>query len=480
MSHDEKGPEKTGPENNTPLTDDAATRETANSAPDKAAADPAPPVTDASDPTPTPEASTTPEAPATTPAADHTPGLTRGEFGPVRKKVDSAETPQAPAPPEQTAAPEKDAPAGSDPKAPQSGFSPEGVAATFTPPPRPRRILRKICLALLALFILALAAGGYIAFEIHNFLNTTPEAPAKETVEAEVFRGDTFSKVAKRLEAAGVIRNALYFRLYAMWEGRTASIQAGVFEFPTNWTPPEVLHHLVFGQPVLYRLTVPEGLPWWEVAKIVEEGGFATADDFKAVIHDQEFLAKYGIPFSNAEGFLFPDTYFLRKPKVMDKESALGLAGRMVGTFQKKTAELFAGRDMTPEKLKTIIILASMVEKESALEAERPLVAGVYTNRLAQGMLMQCDPTIIYGLGEKFTGNIRRRDLEDDSNPYNTYRHAGLPPGPICSPGLASIAAAVNPAKNDYLYFVATKPGGEHIFSTNLKDHNAAVNKYQR
>ncbi len=461
MNHDEKGSGKAGPEENTALNDNAPK-------PDPAA--------------PALKPETAPAAPQAQPVSETAPasGLARGEFGPVRKKPGVEESPSSQPTPAESAAPKKDAPADATSKAPQSGFSPEGVAATFAPPPPPRRILRKICLALLALFILALAAGGYIAFEVHSFLNTTPEAPAKETVEAEIFRGDTFSKVAKRLEAAGVIRNALYFRLYAMWEGRTASIQAGVFEFSTKWTPPEVLHHLVFGQPVLYRLTVPEGLPWWEVAKLVEEGGFATAEDFKAVIHDPEFLAKYGIPFSNAEGFLFPDTYFLRKPKIMDKESALGLAGRMVGTFQKKTAALFAGEDMTPDKLKTIIILASMVEKESALEAERPLVAGVYTNRLAQGMLMQCDPTIIYGLGEKFSGNIRRRDLEDDSNPYNTYRHAGLPPGPICSPGLASITAAVRPAKNDYLYFVATKPGGEHIFSTNLKDHNAAVNKYQR
>lgn len=416
------------------------------------------------------------------------PSLAQGEFGPRKRPQ-----PMAPAPPasvtspisdekkvESAAGQEKSKELPGNARTQKSGFSPHEVAENFAAPTRPRRIWRKICLALLALFILALAAGGYLAYEVHSFLSSTPVGATQENVEVEIMRGDTFSKAANRLETAGVISNALYFRLYAMWEGRTASVQAGIFEFSTQWTPEKVLQHLVFGQPVLYRLTIPEGLPWWEVAKLVEEGGFATADDFKAVIHDPDFLAKQEIPFDSAEGFLFPDTYFLRKPKVMDKESALGLATRMVSTFQKKTRDLFAGLDMTPDKIKNTIILASMVEKETAIDTERPLVAGVFTNRMALNMLMQCDPTIIYGLGEKFSGNIRRRDLEDDSNLYNTYRHAGLPPGPICSPGLASIAAAVHPAQTDYLYFVATKPGGAHVFNANLKDHNAAVNKYQR
>ena len=364
----------------------------------------------------------------------------------------------------------------------KNGFDPQGVAGNF-PAPAPARsgLRRKLLFAALGLLLFMGAAVGYIAVEANEFLTT----PAKEfdfekTVEVEILRGDTFAKVAGRLEKAGIISNALYFRLYAMCEGRTGSIQAGVFEFSTQWDPREVLRHLVFGRPVLYLLTIREGLPWWEVAKLAEDNGFAKAEDFKEVIHDPEFLTKHNIPFDNAEGFLFPDTYFLRKPKEMDKAAALALAERLVGTFEKKTKALFADQDMDEDKLKQIIILASMVEKETAIPAERTTVAGVFANRIKLGMLMQCDPTIIYGLGENFTGNIRKRDLEDADNLYNTYQHAGLPPGPICSPGYAALEAAVHPAEHEYLYFVATKAGGEHVFNATLKDHINAVNKYQR
>ena len=365
----------------------------------------------------------------------------------------------------------------------KKGFDPQRFAENFSAPEKPRSLRRKLLFAFLGLGLLLLAGAGYAAFEANIFLNTpAQESDLEKTVEVEILRGDTFGKVATRLEKAGIITNALYFRLYAMWEGRTGSIQAGVFEFSTSWDPREVLHHLVFGHPVLYRLTIREGLPWWEVAKLVEENGFATAEDFKEVIHDQEFLVKHNIPFDSAEGFLFPDTYFLRKPKEMNKDAALALADRLVDTFEKKTKDLFAeaGLDKDEAKLKEVITLASMVEKETSIDEERGLVAGVFANRLKLGMLMQCDPTIIYGLGENFNGNIRRRDLEDDKNPYNTYRHPGLPPGPICSPGLAAITAAVHPAEHDYLYFVATEAGGKHIFNSSLSEHNRAVNKYQR
>ena len=364
----------------------------------------------------------------------------------------------------------------------KNGFDPQRVADNFpAPAPAKSGLHRKLLFAALGLLLLMGSAAGYIAFEANVFLNTpAQEFDFEKTVEVEILRGDTFGKVAARLEKAGIITNALYFRAYAMWEGRTGSIQAGVFEFSTQWDPKEVLHHLVFGHPVLYRLTIREGLPWWEVAKLAEENGFAKAEDFKEIIHDPEFLAKHNIPFANAEGFLFPDTYFLRKPKEMDSAAALALAERLVGTFEKKTKDLFADQDMDEDKLKQIIILASMVEKETGIAAERTTVAGVFANRIKLGMLMQCDPTIIYGLGENFTGNIRKRDLEDADNLYNTYQHAGLPPGPICSPGYAAIAAAVHPDEHDYLYFVATKAGGEHIFNATLKDHINAVNKYQR
>ena len=228
-------------------------------------------------------------------------------------------------------------------------------------------------------------------------------------------------------------------------------------------------------------MTVREGLTWWQTADVLEQAGLVRADDFRDVIHDPAFLRHYGIPFESAEGFLMPDTYLLKKPDAPDRAQARAVAGRMVDTFWRKAAPLWPdGGKPGTAALRRWVILASIVERETAVRAERPRVAGVYANRLERGMPLQADPTVIYGLGRYFDGNLRRKHLDDASNTYNTYQRPGLPPGPICSFGMTALAAAMTPERHAFLYFVAKTDGGEHTFSKTLGEHNRAVRQYLR
>ncbi|MDL2271990.1 endolytic transglycosylase MltG [Desulfovibrio sp. OttesenSCG-928-I05] len=405
---------------------------------------------------------------------------------------------------------------------------------------------------LLFLLLALLAGGGYVAWEAMRFLETPAQPDSPQTVRIEIAPGATFDRVAWDLYKAGAVTNVSYFRLLARFQKKLGAIQAGEFEVNTGWTPEQLLTHLTSGRAILYRLSIREGLPWWDVARIVEESGFASAEEFKAVIHDPEFLRRWGIPFANAEGFLFPETYLLRKPKdPASREQAEEIANLLVGSFWKHSwpiwkeyavrageapgaavpIEALTIRDGVPfprkaekpravaasstppaqadaatapsvqaaapggaidtalpppavlplsqETLRRLVILSTLVEKETGVPEERARVSGVYTNRMRIGMLLQCDPTILYGLGESYKGPIRKSHLADAKNRYNTYQHPGLPPGPICSAGLAAIRAAANPEEHKFLYFVANGGDGSHSFSTNIRDHQRAVERYR-
>ena len=489
---------------------------------------------------------------------------------------------------------------------------------------------------LIQLFFLMLFLGcAATAWDAYRFLNTPASEDPKE-VSFTIIPGSTLIRVAWDLKKAGLITDVNRFQLLAYFKDDLGNIQAGEFTLSTGWTPEQVLHQITKGQARLYRLSIREGLTWWETAKAVEEQGFATFDDFKEVIHDPEFLKEHNIPFANAEGFLFPETYLLRKPRQpLDKAQAREVASLMVRMFWKKTAPawnqlplkkgititaadraaspyapardtsqpappagqkngtaspaqgstatvpataaqaatppavnatlpetnkpgaaqatapanatataapppvagpVFAANatvqesptaaatvnattanatsvnaasvnatadadnaplpqkklpawddtgpqrpsDANPAALRRLVILATLVEKETGLPPERFRVAGVYSNRLRLGMLLQCDPTIIYGVGPSFSGSIRRSQLDDEKNLYNTYKHAGLPPGPICSPGMEAVIAAAWPEEHEYLFFVATGLGdGGHIFSKTVGEHNKAVQVYR-
>ena len=389
-------------------------------------------------------------------------------------------------------------------------------------PARKGGFLKKL---LVVVLLVLLGSGGYVAYDAHSFL-TTPASSEPKDITIDILPGATFDRVAWDIYKAGGLRDVFRFRLLAKFQKKLGSIQAGEFTVNTGWTPEQLLTHLTSGRANLYRLALREGLPWWEVARLVEEGGFATSAEFEAVIHDPGFLRQYGIPFANAEGFLYPETYLLRKPKeIGGRAQAETVARILVEMFWKRSWQALSGyaaansgpkgtpvylpgftlqngiplralpqaQPETPaaamppllvpvssENLRYLVILASLVEKETGVAEERGRVAGVYDNRMRIGMLLQCDPTIIYGLGKNQSGPIRKSQLEDEKNPYNTYKHPGLPPGPICSPGAASIQAAAIPESHKYLYFVATgKPDGTHTFSTNLRDHEKAVRVYR-
>ncbi len=336
--------------------------------------------------------------------------------------------------------------------------------------------------ALLRLFYLILIivfmAAGFVFFEAKSFLQTAPQNPGAEIL-FDVAPGASFTKVAEQLKQRGLITDSFKFGLLARYKQMDNKLQAGRFALHSGWTPDKILQYLVLGDPLLFRITIREGLTWWETGKLLEKHGFVKFEDFKAIIMDSEFLRKYGIPFNTAEGFLMPDTYLLRKDDYPNLESARLVASRLVDTFWQKMSKYWPnGQKPSRDDLRRVVILASIVEKETGVAHERARVAGVYANRLRIEMPLQADPTIIYGLGPNFDRNIRRVHLDDPKNLYNTYQHRGLPPGPICSPGVAALRAAITPEKHSFLYFVAITDGGEHAFSKNLREHQNAVRRY--
>ncbi len=328
--------------------------------------------------------------------------------------------------------------------------------------------------------VILLAAGtaGYVAWQSKIFLETAPQSPGKDIV-FDVPAGATFAQVTQSLLAQGLITDDFKFTLLARYKKLDNKLQAGRFTLNTGWLPESLLQHLVVGKPILHRVTLREGLTWWQTGKVLEEHGFVRFEDFRDCIMDDDFLRHYGIPFATAEGFLMPETYLLKKEDVPNKATACAIAGRLVDTFWQKTQKYWPqGKKPNQQTLRHIVILASIVERETGVATERERVAGVYTNRLRIKMPLQADPTTIYGLGPAFDGNLRRIHLNDPNNLYNTYQHGGLPPGPICSPGVAAVRAALNPEKHDFLYFVAITDGGEHAFSKTLTEHNRAVRRY--
>ena len=343
-----------------------------------------------------------------------------------------------------------------------------------------KRAFRRLPAFLSIVLLLVLGTGGFLVHNAHHFLNTPPVLPGR-TVTYTVEPGTSFSRVARDLESLGVITDALRFRILARLQNAEPRLRAGVFQFNTGWGPREVLSTLTTrGDVPVLACTIREGLAWWQIARQLEAEGYVSFEQFRDVIHDPDFLAEHAIPFANAEGFLFPDTYQIARPAgAPTPERTRAVASRLVGTFWLKTAAFWPDGPPSIEELKRAAILASLVEKETGRGDERARVAGVYATRLSKGMLMQADPTIIYGLGPSFRGVLRRSHLNDSANPYNTYKHKGLPPGPICSPGLEAIAAALNPEKTDYLYFVS-RNDGSHQFSRTLNEHINAVNRYQR
>ncbi len=285
-------------------------------------------------------------------------------------------------------------------------------------------------------------------------------------------RGSGLRQTAAILARAGVVDHPALFVLAARLSGRAGCLRAGEYRLSPAMSYHNLLDTLCAGRVILHRLTIPEGFTMGQIVERAASQGLLDRDQALALLHDRQFIQALGIQAPSLEGFLFPTTY--RLPRGMGARAVLTM---MVRRFQSvwKTLEPRARR-LGLSQLQTVT-LASIIEKEAQVERERPLISAVYHNRLKRGMRLQADPTVIYGLNH-FDGNLRKKDLDQDT-PYNTYIHPGLPPGPICSPGLASLQAAVNPAPTKHLYFVA-KGNGEHHFSISYREHQNAVNCYQK
>jgi len=281
--------------------------------------------------------------------------------------------------------------------------------------------------------------------------------------------------VAFDLEQKGVISNALYFRSMARLSGQAAKIQAGEFLIPSQMTPVQLLALFVSGKVTQYSLTLVEGWTFREMMKIVSEHKSLTHT--LSGLSGKEVMQKLGVPDQHPEGRFFPDTYHFPKGT-----TDLAFLTRAYSAMSKHLAREWEKREknLPYKSAYEALIMASIVERESGLAEERPKVAGVFVRRLQKRMRLQTDPTVIYGMGERFDGNIRRRDLKE-ATPYNTYVIKGLPPTPISMPSAESIDAALHPAKGDALYFVATgNVDGSSKFSVTLEQHNRAVRDYLR
>ncbi|MEX1127707.1 MAG: endolytic transglycosylase MltG [Vicinamibacterales bacterium] len=331
---------------------------------------------------------------------------------------------------------------------------------------------RLIGWGLLLIVVVALVGGGWLYMNL--------ERPYKGYEAAEQFveipPGTGSASMGRRLAEAGVVRSGDVFRIAVWLRGSGRRLQAGEYRFDRPMTAAEVVDKIARGDVYVRTITFREGLTVREMAALFESAGFGPAAEFMAASRNAALIRGLDPEARDLEGYLFPDTYTLPR-----KTTAAQLVERMVARFQKAmTPELQAQAAARDLSVRELVTLASLVEKETGKPEERTIVAGVYTNRLRIGMGLQCDPTVIYALmlAGRYDGNIRKGDLQIDS-PYNTYRYAGLPPGPIAAPGEASLQAAANPADVPYLYFVS-RNDGSHVFATTLDEHNRNVNEFQR
>lgn len=326
-----------------------------------------------------------------------------------------------------------------------------------------RRLL--LCTVVLALLPLLIGGGRYVLF-----LRQAVSPPAPVTIN--VARGSSFGSVAHRLHGAGVVSNVFDFKLLARLRGDTAAIQAGDYHFAEAATPGQILDRLVAGDVELHRLTIPEGFSRKEISERLQQSSFQDAAAFLPLTNDTTLIHELGIKAASLEGYLFPETYTFDS----HTNSRQLIQAMVEQCLIELTPALLAKAKEQNLNRHQLLTLASIIQKEAGNNQEMPLISAVFHNRLRRGIALQADPTVIYGVKD-FDGNLTRRHLREIT-PYNTYRVPGLPPGPIASPGRAALQAAANPATVNYLYFVA-RGDGSHKFSSTLREHNAAVRRYQ-
>ena len=318
------------------------------------------------------------------------------------------------------------------------------------------------------MLLIVCALGGAAAWWLHQ-----PLALAHEPLELEIEHGTTPRGVARAVMAAGVRVDAQLLYAWFRVSGQDRQIKAGNYEITAGTTPYSLLQKLARGEESLRALTLVEGWNWRQVRAALAREEALQPDS--AGLSDAALMQRLGRAGVPPEGRFFPDTYTYAKGS-----SDLAVLRRALHAMDRHLEAAWAQRasDSPLKSPEQALILASIVEKETGRASDRPMIAGVFSNRLRIGMLLQTDPTVIYGLGDQFDGNLRKRDLQTDT-PWNTYTRAGLPPTPIAMPGKAALLAAVQPQATKALYFVAKGDGSSH-FSASLDEHNRAVNRYQR
>ena len=322
-------------------------------------------------------------------------------------------------------------------------------------------------LAFTAALLLAVAALWWL----NRPLPIAAQAASKGVVDVSIPAGSSARRVAQLVVRSGFDTQPALLFLWFRASGEGTRIKAGSYEFSPGTTPISLLDKMVRGEQAVRRVTLVEGWTYWQVLQALQQAEHLQYDLPNA--GPQALMHHLGLAARHPEGRFFPDTYVY--PKYATASSVLKQAAI---AMEKRLAQAWAQRDpaVPLKSLEEVLIMASIIEKETGKEADRTLVAGVFANRMRIGMRLQTDPTVIYGQGPEFSGRLRRVHLDTD-NPYNTYTRAGLPPTPIAMPGMASIMAAVRPANTDAFYFVARGDGSSQ-FSRTLDEHNAAVRKY--
>jgi UPF0755 protein len=370
-----------------------------------------------------------------------------------------------------------------------------------------KRSFRVALAVVIGSVILVIAVAGYFLNRALSYADE-PHAGSGKEVEVEIKSGMSFPAVAQLLAQKKVIDRPTWFRLYAMWEGETTNVKTGKYLIKDNESPRRVLAIIVAGiKEVTTKVTLPEGKNMLEYFELIEKAKIASAKELEALARDKEFLAAHAISGDTVEGYLFPDTYEFRvneKPRaVLERliQRHQEVWQELLGKYGRETARL---KDKLRWTDRDILTMASIVEKEAVEPAERPRIAQVFINRLTKPDFkprrLETDPTIRYGClvpEKKSTAciawhepcakqglppgcdRLHRAQLDDTDNQYNTYRHEGLPPGPIANPGKRSIEATLTPDGSDYLFFVA-KNEREHVFSKTVAEHERAVDKYMR
>ncbi|HDP25102.1 MAG TPA: endolytic transglycosylase MltG [Deltaproteobacteria bacterium] len=319
----------------------------------------------------------------------------------------------------------------------------------------------------------AFTAGVVVVFIIHAYLFlTTPTAP-EMPLQIEITPGQSAWEISRLLEHEGIVTDAPMFMALTLASSKYRFLKAGTYIFEGRHLPMEIMEILFRGKTLRYRITIPEGSTIYTIADIITNTGLVTREEFVQSALRAETSSFFDLGAPSVEGFLFPDTYFL-SPHM----TPLEIMAKMINRFSELYTNDF---DVRAEELDMsrieVLTLASIIEKEAVVHEEKPIISSVFHNRLRKNMPLQADPTVVYGI-DGFSRTIRPEDLLRDS-PYNTYRIRGLPPGPICNPGIASIRAALWPASTDYLYFVSNRDG-THSFSTSLKEHNRAIRRLYR